>query len=74
MARKAAEVKRMPAGEPHPAAAGLAREADGVGLPRLSIPGVIHLVPAAGSDPIRGLLGRRSRQREHVDALVVEAG
>eukprot|EP00969_Alexandrium_andersonii_P006351 275477-Alexandrium_andersonii.AAC.1 len=64
----------MPAGEPHPAAASLAREADGAGAPRLSIPGVIHLEAAARSDPIRGLLGRRSCQREHVDALVVEAG
>eukprot|EP00969_Alexandrium_andersonii_P341651 15101452-Alexandrium_andersonii.AAC.1 len=64
----------MPAGEPHPAAASLPGEADGAGGPRLSIPGVIHLEAAACSDPVRGLLGRGSRQREHVDALVVEAG
>eukprot|EP00969_Alexandrium_andersonii_P063465 2795208-Alexandrium_andersonii.AAC.1 len=65
MARKAAEAKRTPAGEPQPAAASLSREAEGAGIPRLSIPGVVHLEAAARSDPIRGLLGRRSRQREH---------
>eukprot|EP00969_Alexandrium_andersonii_P255716 11303620-Alexandrium_andersonii.AAC.1 len=63
----------MPAGEPHPAAASLSREADGAGIPRLSVPGVGHLEAAARSDPIRGLLGRRSRQWGHVDALIVEA-
>eukprot|EP00969_Alexandrium_andersonii_P168168 7434894-Alexandrium_andersonii.AAC.1 len=74
MARKAAEAKRLPTREPHPAAASLPGEADGAGIPQLSIPEVIHLVAAARSNPIGGLLGRGSHQRGHVDALVAEVG
>eukprot|EP00969_Alexandrium_andersonii_P228734 10102486-Alexandrium_andersonii.AAC.1 len=74
MARKAAEVKRMPTRKPQPTAASLPGEADGAGIPRLRVPGIIHLVAAARSDPVRGLLGGGGRQPEHVNALAVEAG
>ena len=73
MARKAAEVQRVTAGETHPSTAFAPSEADGTNIPRLSIPSVMHLVSAACSDPIRSFLRGSSRQREQVHALVVEA-
>eukprot|EP00969_Alexandrium_andersonii_P000953 42170-Alexandrium_andersonii.AAC.1 len=64
MARKAAEVQCMTAGETHPAATSSPSEADGASIPGLSIPSVAHFVSAACSDPIRSLLRGASRQRE----------
>eukprot|EP00969_Alexandrium_andersonii_P123329 5450433-Alexandrium_andersonii.AAC.1 len=64
MARKAAEVQCMPAGETHPAASTSPSEADGASILGLSIPSVVHFISAACSNPIRSLLRGGSRQRE----------